>query len=442
MTPSEIYAQRDEYILQALCRKRSLVFTRASGARFWDTHGKTYLDTMSGSAGPGMIGHAHPRVADAVARQMRELPTVNIAHSAVPVIELAARMAKIAPAGLNKTFLCTGGGEAIEAAIKFALRITGRNEVLSLTGGYHGMSLATMGLCGMQGARKWFPGAMRWPTFRQVPSGDVYRPPLGVDGPDGWKPAIKALEAELEGGSYNQVAALVIELVQGPNGHSVYAPEYYQAIQRLCRERGILLIVDEIQTGLGRCGKMWACDVYDVKPDILAIGKAFGGGMPIGAIMTRKDLVPESLAAEPWHIMTFMNQPIVAAAALATLDVIEDEKLVERAQRLGAEATAFFQKLAQRFSVIGDVRGPGLFIGVDYVTDRATRTPATAICAEAWEYALDEGLIVQFGGIYSNVLKFKPPLSTPEAEFQQMLALVEKITTFIQRKVDGKGKPV
>jgi 4-aminobutyrate aminotransferase-like enzyme len=432
-------ALSNEYVLHGVKRQKSLIFERAQGSRIWDIHGKVYLDTMSGSAGPAMVGHAHPAVAEAVARQMAKLPSTNVLHESVPVIEFCARMAQIAPRGLSKTFLCVGGGEAIEAAIKFAIRVTGRTEVLSLTGAYHGMSLATMGLTGMPGLRKWMPGAVRWPTFRQIPSADCYRPPLG-EGAEGCRAAIRALEADLDGASSGQVAALLIEVVQGPNGHTVFPAEYYRGIQEVCRERGVLLIVDEIQTGLCRCGATWACDLFDVRPDILVAGKALGGGVPIGAFITRKELIPEGLELEPWHMLTFMNQPLSAAAALAVLDIVEKERLAERARSLGAQATENFRQLARRFEVIGDVRGPGLFIGVDFVEDRQTKAPATAACQKAWEFALDRGLITQFGSPAGNVLKFKPPLTTPQADFDSMLEIVEETVAFIQREVDQQRK--
>lgn len=432
-------ALSNDYVLHGIRREKSLIFERAQGSRLWDVHGKVYLDTMSGSAGPAMVGHAHPAVAEAVARQMAKLPSTNILHDSVPVIEFCARMAAIAPPGLSKTFLCVGGGEAIEAAIKFAIRVTGRSEVLSLTGSYHGMSLATMGLTGMPNLRKWMPGGMRWPGFRQIPSADAYRPPLG-EGADG-RAAVHALEADLDGASSGQVAALVMEIVQGPNGHVVFPVEYYRGIQQVCRERGVLLIVDEIQTGLCRCGTTWACDLFDVRPDILVAGKALGGGVPIGAFITRKELIPNTLELDGWHMLTFMNQPLSAAAGLAVLDIVEKENLAERARTLGTQATERFQKLARRFEVIGDVRGPGLFIGVDFVEDRRTKAPATAACRKAWAFALERGLITQFGGIGGNVLKFKPPLTTPVADFDQMLAIVEDTVAFIQNEVDRKATP-
>lgn len=421
------------FVLHSLRRERCLIFERAENAKLWDSHGREYLDTMSGSAGPAMVGHANPKVAAAVAAQMGKLPTTNILHESAPVVEYCARLAGTVSFGPAKVAIVAGGGDAIEAAIKLAMRITGGTEVISLHGAYHGMSLATMSLAGIAPDRSWFPGGIRWPTFRQVPNADTYRNPLG-DGPEAWRASVGALRNAIDGG-YGRVAAFVMEVVQGPNGHVVFPPGYYREVQQVCRERGVLLIVDEIQTGMARCGETWASDVYGVRPDMLVAGKALGGGVPIGAVIARSDLVTEQIESEPWNILTFMNQPLAAAAGMAVLDVVEEERLAERARQLGARATERFRQLAERFDVIGDVRGPGLFVGVDYVTDRASKEPATAVCEEAWVHAVDNGLLCQFGGIGGNVLKFKPPLTTPDEDFERMLGLVEDVTAFIQQGV-------
>ena len=314
------------------------------------------------------------------------------------------------------------------------MRVTGRTEVLSLHGAYHGMSLATMGLAGIVGDRAWLPGAVRWPTFRQVPNADTYRNPLGEGA---WEASVRALESALDGG-YGQVAAFVMEIVQGPGGHVLFPPGYYQAVQRACRQRDVLLIVDEIQTGMARCGTTWACDLFGVRPDILVAGKALGGGVPIGVVAARADLIDDAIESEPWNILTFMNQPLAAAAGLAVLDIVAEEHLAERARRLGARATERFRALAASSAVIGDVRGPGLFVGIDYVLDVGTKEPATAACADAWQYAARRGLLCQFGGIGGNVLKFKPPLTTPDEDFERMLGLVEDVTGFIEERVTGR----
>lgn len=436
MHAHELHAAADRFVLHALRRERRLIFARGKGARLWDVEGKEYLDAISGTNGPAMVGHGHPAVAEAVSRQMAELPSTFISHGSVPLVRLCAKMAEIAPQGLTKTFLCPGGGEAMEAALKLAIRVTGKTEVLSLHGAYHGMSLATMGLCGIPALREWFPGGLRWPTFYQVASGDAFRASLGSPAA-----SARAFEAALDGGSYGQVAALVIELVQGPGGHVVFDPQYYREVQRVCRDREILLIVDEVQTGLARCGSLWACDLFDVRPDILVIGKAFGGGFPFGAIIARGDLISDELEMEPWHILTFMNQPLQAAAGLAVIDVVEREGLVERARVLGDYARRRLLEMGERYEVIGDVRGPGLFIGVDLVRDRQTKEPASDACRKAWSFAVDHGLITWFGGA-GNVLKLKPPLTASEDELERMLELVEQTIAFVDEQVHSeKGAP-
>jgi 4-aminobutyrate aminotransferase-like enzyme len=434
VTERNYHAEADRFVLHALRRERQLVFERGENARLWDIDGKTYLDAISGTNGPAMIGHSNPHVADVVARQLKRLPSAFLSHDSVPLIEFCQKMAEITPNRLSKTFLCPGGGEAVEAALKFAIRVTGRAEVVSLHGAYHGMSLATMGLAGIPALREWFPGGVRWPTFHQVPSGAVYRPQLGSAEHADESAAAHALEAALDGGSYGHLAAVIIELVQGPGGHVVFGRKFYSEVQRICRERDILLIVDEVQTGLARCGAMWACDLFDVRPDIIVVGKAFGGGFPFGAITVRSDLVNEQLERDPWHILTFMNQPLQAAAGLAVIDVVEQESLVERANVLGAQAASRFQALADKYEVVGDVRGPGLFLGIDLVKDRETKAPATEACRDAWAWALDRGLITWFGGA-GNVLKFKPPLTTPQDDFDEMLDLVEQTVAFVEQRV-------
>lgn len=422
------------FVLHSLRRDPCLTLVRGENARLWDADGRMYLDTMSGSAGPAMVGHANPRVAEAVARQMATLPTTNILHQSDTLIAYCTRLAGLMPEGLTKVAVVAGGGDAVEAAVKLAMRVTGRTEVVSLHGAYHGMSLAAMSLAGIAGDRAWLPGAVRWPTFRQVPNADTYRNPLGEGA---WEASVRALESALDGG-YGQVAAFIMEIVQGPNGHVLFPPGYYEAVQRACRERGVLLIVDEIQTGMARCGATWACDLFGVRPDMLVAGKALGGGVPIGVLAARADLIDDAIEAGPWNILTFMNQPLAAAAGMAVLDVVESERLAERASVLGTRATERFRDLAGRRTVVGDVRGPGLFVGIDYVLDRATKQPATAACADAWRFAARSGLLCQFGGIGGNVLKFKPPLTTPDEDFEAMLALVEDVTGFIEDRVSGR----
>jgi 4-aminobutyrate aminotransferase-like enzyme len=427
-----LHEAADRYVLTPMRRERRMIYARGEGCRLWDVEGNEYLDTVSGTNGVALVGHSHPRVADAVAAQFRQLSSVFLNTASPPLIELARRISETSPTGPAKTYLCPGGGEAVEAALKLAMRITGRTEVISVHGAYHGTGFGGLSLMGIRSVREWLPGGMRWPSFQQAPSADPYRPSVGEG--DDWRPAARALEAAIDAGTYNRVAAVILELVQGPAGHVEFPPAYVQEVRRITERRGILLIIDEVQTALARSGSMWCCDHYGVQPDIVVIGKAWGGGFPFGAVIARADLITPELEADPWHILTFQNQPLQAAAALAVLDIVEEEGLVERAAEIGRHARERFLEMAERHDVIGDVRGPGLFIGVDLVLDRATREPATEACAGALDFGLDIGLLTYFGGA-GNVLKFKPPAVTSDEDIDLMLDRCEGIIAYVGREV-------
>jgi 4-aminobutyrate aminotransferase-like enzyme len=428
-----LHAAADQYVLTPMRRQRRMIYTRGEGCRLWDADGNEYLDAVSGTNGVALVGHSNPRVAEAVATQFRTLSSHFLNAASPPLIELARRISETSPTGPAKTYLCPGGGEAVEAALKLAMRITGRTEVFSVHGGYHGTGFGGLGLLGLPHVREWFPGT-RWPSFQQAPSADPYRPTVGED--DDWRPAARGLEAAIDSGTYNRVAAVILELCQGPGGHVEFPREYVQEVRRITAERGILFIVDEVQTGLARSGSMWCCDHYDVKPDIVVVGKAWGGGFPFGAVIADAELITPEIEADPWHILTFQNQPLQAAAALAVLDIVEEEGLIERAAAIGRHAHARFTEMAERHEVIGDVRGPGLFIGVDLVVDRETREPATQACLGALDHAFDIGLLTYFGGA-GNVLKFKPPAITSDADIDAMLDRCEDVIAFVGRAVEA-----
>lgn len=433
---AELRQLGEAHVLHSLRKDRQIIFTRASGSRMWDAAGREYLDSVSGTNGPAAIGHSHPKVAEALAAQAGTLVSNFLNHDSDTVIRYCARLAGLTPGDLDRIYLTPGGGEAVEAAIKLAAFVTGRSEVISLHGAYHGLSLGTMSLGGLPSLRDWFPGGLRWPGFQQVPLPDPYRDPLGA-GPGNMRPYLAALEQAMDRGTSNGVAAVIFELVQGPGGHVELPREYTAEVARICRERGVLLIIDEVQTGMGRCGRFWATERHELQPDMITFGKAFGGGFPFGGLIVDKRLVSEELERSPWNVLTFMNQPLQAAAGMAVLDVVEEEGLVERASILGQAALERFEQIAERSPIVGDVRGAGLMLALELVSDRETREPATEACARAWEFAVDIGLLTWFGGPASNVLKFKPPLSTPEAEFEEMLDRVERVVAYAQEQLAG-----
>lgn len=429
-----LHRAADQYVLTPMLRERRMIYARGEGCRLWDVEGNEYLDAISGTNGVALVGHSHPQVADAVAAQFRQLSSHFLNAASPPQIELARRISHISPTGPARTYLCPGGGEAVEAALKLAMRITGRGEVISVHGAYHGTGFGGLGLLGLPSVREWFPGGVRWPSFHQAPNADPYRPTVGTG--DDWQPAARALAAAIDRGTFHNVAAVILELVQGPGGHVEFPVGYVQEVRRITESQGILLIVDEVQTALARSGSMWCCDHYDIKPDIIVIGKAWGGGFPFGGVIADARLITPEIEADPWHILTFQNQPLQAAAALAVLDIVENEGLVDRAATIGQRARERFVEMAERYEVIGDVRGPGLFIGVDLVTDRETREPATEACAGALDYALDVGLLTYFGGA-GNVLKFKPPAVTSDEDVELMLDRCEQVIAYVEGLVSA-----
>ena len=412
-------------ILHGKKEPQQIVFTRGSGCRLWDVDGKEYLDLVSGTMGVAMIGHSHPAVIDAVTRQMGLLASNLYFFDSDAMVRFSERMSQLAPMGPSKTLLCPGGGEGVEAAVKLAIRVTGKTEVVSLTGAYHGQSLATMSLGGMPQLRSWVPGAARWPTFRQVASPHDYQKGAGMVDEAATQAAIIALEAAIDRAGYDQVAAFILEIVQGPGGHIMFPEAYYREVQRVCRERDVLVIVDEVQTGLGRCGSLWACDLVGLEPDMITIGKAFGGGVPFGGVIARESLVTDEVELQGWHYLTFMNQPLQAAAGLAVVDVVEREGLVERASVLGRAARTYLEDCCARYETLTRVNGPGLFLAVE-LTDGGDDSTAADACHEAYYWGLREGIITYTGG-GGNILKFKPALTSTDSELDEMLERFEQI---------------
>ena len=420
---SDRYEAGQATVLHSARIERNVILERGSGSTVWDTDGNAYLDLLSANMGPTMVGYGHPRVVEAIARQLETLSSTRILFDNAAQIGYCAELSELAPFPAAKSYLCPGGGEANEAAIKLAMLVTGRSGIVSLAGAYHGQSIGTMSLCGMPGLRDRIPPQLRMPSYRQVVPGHRYRP-WSEEGPD-WRESLAGLEADLERDA--DVAAFIVEPIQAVAGHVEYEPEFCAAVRRLCERFGILLIVDEVQTGLGRCGAWWACDLYDLKPDLVTIGKGAGGGMPFGAVIANAELIDEAVEREPWHLLTAQGHPVQAAAGSAVLAVLREEGLVERSRALGEVATAAFREMAERYEAIGDVRCPGLFVGVDLVSDRETRAPATAACAGAWDHAMSIGLIAELSGKGQNVFKFKPPLTVTDGELEQMLEKSEQV---------------
>jgi len=406
-----------------------IVIARGQGALVWDTRGKEYIDCTS-QAWSLNVGYCHPKVIAAVADQIKLFTHVRTSFDTVPKLLLAKKLAELAPGNLKKVTFSLSGSDANEGAMKLAMRNREGDAFIALWDGYCGRTLATMSLSWPHPDNRF--RAWMGPVVR-VPQAYCYRCPLKLEHPNCHLACVDLARETIEKGTNGPPVALMMEPVQGNGGMIDFPSEYYPAMRRLCDELGMLLICDEIQTGFGRVGAWFAAELYKTTPDILVIGKGLGGGFPLFGFLSREDLKPFSPGD---HSFTFAHFPVSMAAALATIQVIEQEHLIERAQRLGAQATARLREMQEKYELIGDVRGPGLMIGVELVKDRKTKEPAREEAHEFVTEGLKRGVI--FGeskyNRLGNVVKFKPPLVTTEAQLSLALDVFEEIV----KKLDGE----
>ena len=371
--------------------KRPITIVRGSGALVWDEDGREYIDCAAGH-GVANIGHGRPEIAAALAAQAQRLITCpEIVYNDVRA-RLLERLASLTPQGLNYIFLCNSGTEAVEGAFKFARLATERTHIVATLRGFHGRTMGSL-------SATWEPH---------------YREPFAPLIPDISHIRYNDLAAA-EAAINEQTAAVIIELVQGEGGVHVASDEYVQGLVSLCHERGALLIVDEVQTGFGRTGELFACNHYDLQPDILCLAKSIAGGVPMGAICLAPRVMESGRITRGAHGSTFGGNPLACAAALATLDILEQEALPERAAALGEQALERLRAI--RTPLIREVRGRGLLLGIE-LTRRAQ---------PYLEKLTERGVIALLAG--PNVIRLLPPLVITEALLERVLDVVEEIVT-------------
>ncbi|MDB5075902.1 MAG: [LysW]-lysine hydrolase [Chloroflexi bacterium] len=365
--------------------KRDVTIVRGEGAVVWDDTGKSYLDCTAGY-GTANIGHAHPAVTAAIARQAGTLVACQEAFYNDRRAELLELLASIVPAGLERFFLCNSGSEANEAALKFARLTTGRTGVVATQRGFHGRTMGSL-------SATWEPQYRQ--AFEPLVPGTTFVP----------YDRLAAMEEAIS----DTTAAVIVEVVQGEGGVRPASPGYLAAVAELCRQRGAMLIVDEIQTGFGRTGRMFACEHESIVPDLLCVAKSMAGGFPIGAVA----IGPRITGLRPGlHGSTFGGNPLACAASIATIGVLQEEGLPDRAAVTGA---AMLEQLrALNIPVIREVRGLGLMIGIE-LRDRVR--PTLNALQERGILALQAG---------STTLRLLPPLVISEEQVQQAVATIEQ----------------
>lgn len=393
------------------------------GATVRDADGSTYLDCFAGIAVVN-AGHRHPRVLAAVREQLDQLVHAATYLYHVPVVaDLAESLARITPGDLTKTFFGNSGAEGIETAVRLAKAYTGRHEVISLTHSFHGRTAGTLSLTGNK-ARK-TRGGPYLPGVAFAPAPYVYRNPFGTDDPETVaERCAEMVEWAITYQSSGDIAAFIAEPVMGEGGILVPPASYFPRVKEILDRHGILFIADEVQSGFGRTGKLFAVEHFDVVPDIMVLAKGIANGFPLSATIARPDIADCLRPGE--HLSTFGGNPVSCAAALANIAVMEDERLPEEAARKGDYLLERFRQLAERHELIGDVRGLGLMIGVELVTDRETRSPASRQSADVRRLCREAGVLIGVGGQAGNVLRIQPPLIISDEELDRALDAIDQ----------------
>ena len=356
--------------------KREPTFVRGSMATLWDEDGNEYID-CGASFGVGNLGHCNPAVVEAIQQQARELIHVGPTFGTTAKAEFTDKLLSIAPTGLGRVFLSNSGSEAVEAALKFARAATGRKTIIAAMRGFHGRTMGALSATWRRDFREPFEPLV--PGFEHVPYNDI---------------------AALEGAVDEGTAAVILEAVQGEGGVHVATLEYLPAARDVCDRAGALLIIDEIQTGMGRTGRMFAIERWNVKPDIVTLAKSLAGGVPIGATLTTQAV---ERAFQGSHNSTFGGNPLACAAGTAAIDYAVRERLWARAEKLGAMALVGLRGL--KAPSVREVRGLGLMIGIELRVKAAPVLQALQ----------DEGVIAIGGG--SSVIRLLPPLVIPEDQW-------------------------
>ena len=421
----ELQQLREQYVSRGMSSTLPVYAASGRGATLTDVDGRTYLDFATGISVMN-VGHAHPRVLAAIQEQASAL-----VHSGAPVmmpepyIRLAQRLCEITPGRFpKKALLINSGAEAIENAIKIVRQATGRPAVISFHNSFHGRTLMSMTLTGKVAPYRQNFGPWA-PEVYQVPFPYEYRRPSGMAAESLGGSCVQAIRDLFKTTvPADRVAGILVEPVQGEGGFVVPPPDFLPSLRRLCTEHQIPLIADEVQTGFGRTGKMFGIEHSDVEPDLVVLAKTLGGGLPLGAVVGRSELMD---ATNPGGLGgTFGGNPVACAAALAVIDVLLDERLPERGARLGERALVRMRSWLDRFNLIGDVRGIGAMIAIELVNDRTTREPAPATTNQILRYCHEHGLVLLKAGLYDNVIRLLFPLVITEQDLDRGLDILEE----------------
>jgi len=425
-----MYDERERFLIRYARGFASFIVARANGAWIETTDGRRILDFTSGQI-CSTIGHNHPRIVAAVQQSLEEVIHLNSWMLSQPVLALAERLVGLAPASLNKVILVNTGGEANEIALRLAKMHTGCFEIVGLTRSWHGLQAgaASLNLAGGHaGYGPLMPGSLT------LPAPYAYRCPIRHCSGTCDCSCLESGFDLIDQQSVGSLCAVIAEPVLSAGGIIVPPPDYFQRLRKRCEERGMLLILDEAQTGFGRLGAMFGFELYGVEPDILSVSKTLGGGIPIAATLTSSEIESDCYSKGFMHVTSHVSDPLPAAAGLAVIDVIEEEGLVDQARQRGNYLLARLHELQQRHEQVGDVRGKGLLVGIELVEDRISKKPADALGVAVGDECLRRGLsmnIVRSTGGMLNCFRMAPPLSITESEIDTAIAIIDEALTTV-----------
>ncbi|GAA0180262.1 aminotransferase class III-fold pyridoxal phosphate-dependent enzyme [Clostridium sediminicola] len=400
-----------------------LAVKKGHGAIIEDADGNEYIDMLA-SAGMLNTGHSHPKIVEAITNQAKDF--VHYIYPYVyhePLVKLAKEIINITPGDFEKRIIFgLTGSDANDGMIKFARAYTGRSKIISYIGAYHGSTYGAISLSALNLNMRRKIGPLV-PEMHHIHYPDCYRCRFGKEECNCNLECIKELQESFK---YflppEEVAAILLEPIAGDSGFIIPPKKYIDKLYSICKENGILFVVDEVLQGFGRTGEWFGIDNFDIEPDMVVLGKSIASGMPLSAIVGRKEIM-ESLDA-PAHTFTGAGNPISCKAALATLEVIREEELIEHSKTLGEYMKTCFKDMQERYEIIGDVRGIGMTIGVDLVKDRITKERNNNAAAKICYRAYENGVLVTF--VSSNVLRIQPPLVIKKEQIDKSIDIIEE----------------
>jgi 4-aminobutyrate aminotransferase/(S)-3-amino-2-methylpropionate transaminase len=422
---SDLHRRRGAAVARGVSNAHAIYIERARNAEIWDVEGRQFIDFASGIAVLNS-GHLHPRVVAAIEQQLQ-----LFSHTCFQIIPyegyvaLAERLNAIAPGqSPKKSLLFSTGAEAVENALKIARYHTRRSALIAFSGGFHGRTLAALTLTGKVQPYKAGFGALL-PDVYHVPFPMAYH---GVTPQDCLDAVEQLFKSEVDPA---RVAAIIIEPVLGEGGFYIAPAEFLQRLRALCDSHGIMLIADEIQSGFARTGRMFALDYSGVEPDLMVVAKSIAGGLPLSAVIGKAEIMD---APPPGGLGgTFAGSPVACAAGLAVLDVIRDERLLERAQHLGTQLISGLKKLQGRYGSIGDIRGLGAMVAMELVKNGSASQPDAELTRALVQAAARQGLIILSCGIYGNVIRFLAPLTISDALLAEGLKRLDAALAEVSR---------